>query len=162
MSPASGVARRLSLYAATLTVYLIAFSFASRFMIGAQILGLVRTPAGALIIVLVHLLLGGGCFWMRWKGRHQLAWLTVVAPNALLIVGLVIFCRMLIAPGNSLEDIIFACAASIVWTACLWLAIHVTRRTPVDAQELDFSIEMAGLTNGFALMMVPFEMLVNL
>jgi hypothetical protein len=118
-------------------------------------------PVAAIVIVATHLVLGVACLWMRRANRYDLAWLVVVAPNPLLVTSAIIFSRMLLAPPSTFGSSIVGCLASTVWAAFLWLAIRWSRRTPVDAHELDFSVEFAGITNGFALMFVPFELLAS-
>jgi len=151
--------RRLLIYSSALTVYLSVFSIALRSSTGAEIFHRLRSPIPAFILLGIHLLLGIVCFWMRHAGRYDRAWLVVTAPNPLLVSSLAIWSRMMIVPLSAWESCVLALAASGLWAGMLWSAIRWCSRTPVDSVERDFSFEFAGITNSFALMFVPFELL---
>lgn len=153
--------RRLIMYGLALTVYLSGFLIALRSLSGNDIFHRLRSPVAALAILGIHLLLGGVCFWMRHTGRYDRAWLVATAPNPLLVSSIAICSRMLIVPLNTWENCALALAASALWITILWWAIRWSRRTPVDALERDFSFEFAGIANGFALIFVPFELLLG-
>ena len=157
IGPQARTRQRLVIYAIALAVYLMAFLTVTSSLAPLEILHRVRTPFWSTTILAIHLVFAAASIWMRRARQYQWVWLVVISPNPLLISILAV-CSRTLARVSPL-DVAGGLLASVLWTALLLTSIQWSRRTPVDRQEEDFSVEVAAVTNSFALMFVPFELL---
>jgi hypothetical protein len=142
---------RLGFYAATLLAsVLLAPMVIAKFEVGWM-----HSFTFALFCGLFYAALLGLCFWLRRCGLYNLVWLTAL-PNPVLIGSIIIF-----APTDLRGGTQYSVFLVLAWIGAMSVGLLATRSTtPIDP-ESDASLELAGVMNLAAMVILPVDALLT-
>jgi hypothetical protein len=149
LGPARSVTRRVWIYAglvsmAGLLVWVLASTHNT-----AQFISDIESPPWLIGLFAFHSIAAVACFWMKWTGRYQLAWLAAMVPAP---VAWVLFARVLFTANDTIAEpvkgaVILVVASLLI--APILLAVLRGQRLEMGFGELDYVLGFAGWTNCF-------------
>ena len=142
---------RLGFYAATLLAsVLLAPMVISKFEVGW-----IHSCTFALFCGLFYAALLVLCFWLRRCGLYNLVWLTAL-PNPALIGSIIIFASTDLQDGTQ-----YSVFLVLAWIGAMSVGLLATRSTTPTDPGSDASLELAGVMNLAAMVILPVDALLT-
>lgn len=161
MGPVATTLARLRMYAGADLASVIVLSVVTTSLTTHRLLQHFASLPVCLSVVLFFGALAAICVWVRRTERHHLAWRIAVLPNPIQAGGVVLLARFILPVNSPLASPVAAALVACLWVALVGLSVWRTRSSLMDVQELDFSLQLAGLVNSAALILPPLLLLVN-
>jgi hypothetical protein len=149
LGPVRSVARRVWIYAglvsmAALLIWLLASTHKT-----TQFISDIQSPPWLIGLFAFHSIAAVACFWIKWTGRYQLAWLVAMVPAP---VAWVLFARVLFTVNDTIAEpvrgaVILVFASLLI--APILLAALRGHRLEMGLDELHYVLGFAGWTNCF-------------
>jgi hypothetical protein len=156
MGPVETTVVRLRQYGVVLLLSMVLLSTLVYSASTESILEVVFKPLVTSAVVMFYGVLLAICIWIRRTDHHQVAWLIAILPNPVLIGAIAVLARMFFPETSQFTTILGSALLTFLWISLIGFSVWEARNTPLDVPDLDFSLNIAGLVNSAALMLLPF------
>jgi hypothetical protein len=120
----------------------------------AQFISDIESPPWLICLFAFHSIAAVACFWMKWTGRYQIAWLVAMVPAP---VAWILFARVIFTANDTIVEPVKGTVILVVaslFIAPLLLAVLRGHRLEMGLDELDYVLGFAAWTNCFGVGLV--------
>jgi hypothetical protein len=154
LGPVRSVARRVWIYAALVSMAgLLIWVLASTDKT-AQFVSDIQSPPWLIGLFAFHSIAAVACFWMKWTGRYQVAWLVAMVPAPVVWI---LFARVVFTANDTFVEPVKGAVILVVaflLIAPILLPVLRGHRLEMGLDELDYVLGFAGWTNCFGVGLV--------
>lgn len=154
LGPTRSVARRVWIYAALVSMAGLLIWVLGSSHRTAQFVSDIESPPWLIGLFAFHSIAAMACFWMKWTGRYQLAWLMAMVPAP---VAWILFARVLFTADDTIVEPVKGAVILVVASLLIGpilLAVLRGHRLEMGLDELDYVLGFAAWTNCFGVGLV--------
>jgi hypothetical protein len=153
--PASDFRNHARLYATSVLATTTLVCLAMRLAGPVRVLEIALSPAFLGTAIAGHLLATTACMWLGHSANHASSWVLVLIPVPVSWIFLVVTATTVCSGRDGTAAAGFIGSITAAWMILIAVAARLDRRETVPADELDFSVRFAGLSNCMACCLVP-------